>query len=263
MNNGRKRKGLCILGSFIDALDHEICIKRITAWGLAKESRAVSICNVHVLVTAAADGLLQAAINNSDLATPDGMPIAWTLRLNGFPSAQRISGPDLMLDVLAQLNSENLPVFFYGSTPGTLAKLTRRMRNRFPNLKIAGAHAPPFRPLSSAEDAQVTAQINASGAGILFVGLGCPKQELWIANHLGKIDAVMIGVGAAFDFHAGNVARAPLFLQKVGLEWLYRLYREPRRLFHRYFTTNLLFIKYVLQRKLVVAKGDDGFQSKV
>ena len=261
MNSGRKRKGLCILGSFVDALDYKICIKQITEWGLRKESRAVSICNVHVLVTAASDSLLRAAINNSDLATPDGMPIAWTLRLNGFPDARRISGPDLMLDVLSRLDSGNLPVYFYGSTKRTLARLTQRMRNRFPNLKIAGSYAPPFRSLSAAEDSDVIARINDSGAGIVFVGLGCPKQELWIAHHLGKIDAVMIGVGAAFDFHAGNITRAPLFLQKISLEWLYRLYQEPHRLFNRYFTTNLLFIKYVLQRKLV-AKGDDVFQPK-
>jgi N-acetylglucosaminyldiphosphoundecaprenol N-acetyl-beta-D-mannosaminyltransferase len=196
------------------------------------------------------------------MATPDGMPVAWTLRLNGFPNVRRISGPDLMLDILSHLDSGILPVYFYGSTKRTLARLTQRMRDRFPNLKIAGSYAPPFRSLSAAEDADIISRINDSGAGIIFVGLGCPKQELWVADHLGKISAVMIGVGAAFDFHAGNITRAPLLLQKSGLEWFYRLCNEPRRLFKRYFTTNIMFIKYVLQRKLVTKCGD-SFQSKV
>ena len=261
MDNESTRQGLSILGSFIDALDNETCIRRIIAWGLAGESRAVSICNVHVLVAAVGDRSLQTAINNSDMATADGMPVAWTLRLNGFPAAPRISGPDLMPAILSHLDAKNLPVYFYGSTQETLSRLTRRMRVRFPNLKIAGSHAPPFRPLSPEEDAAVIARINASGAGIVFVGLGCPKQELWIAEHVGHIDAVMIGIGAAFDFHAGNITRAPVYLQKVGLEWLYRLAKEPRRLFNRYLTTNLLFLKYVLQGKLVT-RDNGAFQSK-
>ncbi len=247
----RHREGLHVLGSFIDYLDYNDCVERILSWGRSGKSRTVCICNVHVLVTANAEPELKTAINRSDLATPDGMPVAWTLRRYGFPDAQRISGPDLMLAILSRLNHENLPVFFYGSTNRTLLRLEQQLGRRFPNLNIAGAHAPPFRQLTTAEDTQVVEMLNSSGARIIFVGLGCPKQELWMADHRDKVQAVMIGVGAAFDFHAGNIKRAPKFIQRLGLEWLHRLSQEPRRLFRRYFVTNLIFLRCALKNKLV------------
>lgn len=247
----RPRSGLQILGSFIDHLDYHVCIEHILSWGLARESRTVCICNVHVVVTASADPALQTAVNTSDMATPDGMPLVWTLRHYGFPSAHRVSGYDLMLGILSGISSGGLPVFFYGSTARTLDLLKRRIGYRFPKLHIAGSYAPPFRPLTPDEDSRVIDMLDSSGAGIVFVGLGCPKQELWMADHRGKINAVLIGVGAAMDFHAGTIIRAPERLQRIGLEWLHRLFQEPQRLFGRYWRTNLIFIKHALQGRLV------------
>ena len=147
-----------------------------------------------------------------------------------------------MWKYLEQAQRLQQSVFFYGSTHATLARLRRQLTHHFPDLKIAGTHSPPFRPLSTREDAAETAMINLSGAHVVLVGLGCPKQEKWMAAHRGRINAVMIGLGAAFDYHAGVVRRAPPWCQRNGLEWLYRLISEPRRLLKRYAVTNTLFI---------------------
>jgi N-acetylglucosaminyldiphosphoundecaprenol N-acetyl-beta-D-mannosaminyltransferase len=196
---------------------------------------------VHVVVSASRDNSYRDIINGSDLALPDGAPVAWMLRRHGFSDQRRISGPDLMLALCDRASREGLVVYCYGSTRETLAKLDRSLRSAFPNLQIM-TESPPFRELSLEEDASVVDRINASGAGIVFVGLGCPKQERWMAAHRGQVRAVMIGVGAAFDFHAGTVQRAPVWMRNNGLEWLHRLLSEPRRLWKRYLVTNSLFI---------------------
>jgi N-acetylglucosaminyldiphosphoundecaprenol N-acetyl-beta-D-mannosaminyltransferase len=152
---------------------------------------------------------------------------------------------------LARVGASSLaPCYFYGSTDSTLAALTGRLAARFPRLRIAGMHAPPFRKLSADEDAAIVERINASGAGVVFVGLGCPKQEKWMAQHRGRVQAVMIGVGAAFDYHAGVIRRAPRWMQNSGLEWLHRLCSEPRRLWRRYLVTNTLFLVGVSRRRV-------------
>jgi N-acetylglucosaminyldiphosphoundecaprenol N-acetyl-beta-D-mannosaminyltransferase len=145
---------------------------------------------------------------------------------------------------------DGTPVFLYGATPDTLDKLLRNLHYYLPGLRIAGYHSPPFRSLTSAEEDAVVEAITRSGAAVVFVGLGCPRQELWMANIAWRIPAVLLGVGAAFDFHAGVVRRAPLWMQRNGLEWLFRLCSEPRRLWRRYFVTNSLFIYYLLRDKL-------------
>src|SRR5262245_12643511 len=137
-------------------------------------------------------------------------------------------------------------IYLYGSTPATLDLLVAQLKRWYPRLDIAGMHSPPFRPATPREDAEIVARINQSGAGVVFISLGCPKQELWMAEHRGRIGAVMIGVGAAFDYHAGTVKRAPVWMQRSGLEWVYRVMSEPRRLWRRYLVTNSLFIYYVL-----------------
>ena len=184
-------------------------------------------------------------INGADLAAPDGAPVAWRLRMPGFARQQRINGPDLMWKCCAGAAEEGLPVFLYGSTPATLRHLCAYLAREFPRLTIAGCYAPPFRPLTPKEDAQVVRVIEESGARVVFVGLGCPKQEVWMAAHRGRIRAVMIGVGAAFDYHAGVVRRAPRWMRDAGLECLHRLVSEPRRLWRRYFVTNTLFLAYI------------------
>jgi len=244
-----------VLGARVHAVSWDCAVGRIIEWAKNRESRCVCICNVHSVVTAGKDANFQTAINSADLATPDGMPVAWVLRATGFPKQARISGPDLLWRVCESVSGSETSVFFYGSTEETLTQLRSSLNRKLPALRIAGLHSPPFRPLSAAEDEEITRTINQSGAGIVFVGLGCPRQETWVAAHRGRIDATMIGVGAAFDFHAGHVARAPAWMQNGGLEWLHRLLSEPGRLWRRYLVTNSLFLLGVA-RQLLVARPD-------
>lgn len=230
-----------VLGAQIDALSWDDALERLLGWARGRESRCVTICNVHVVVSAARDAAYRDIINGSDMATPDGAPVAWMLRRLGFAGQPRISGPDLMWALCERAAQENLPIYCHGSTEATLALLERRLREAFPALRMA-MDSPPFREPTPQEDAAVVERINASGAGIVFVGLGCPKQERWMAQHRGRVQAVMVGVGAAFDFHAGTVRRAPAWMQSHGLEWLHRLASEPRRLWKRYLLTNTLFV---------------------
>lgn len=243
-----------VLGIRIDALGWNEAIARLLNWARHNDSRYVTICNAHVVVTASQDGAYRAVIDSSDMATPDGAPVAWMLRRQGFAGQQRINGPDLTWALARACEAEGVSVFFYGSTAETLDKLRQRLLAAFPALRIAGMESPPFRQLSAEEDAQAVERMNASGAGIVFVGLGCPKQERWMAGHRGRVQAVMIGVGAAFDFHAGTVARAPAWMRNNGLEWLHRLASEPRRLWKRYLVTNSLFVVGAI-RQLVFGRA--------
>jgi N-acetylglucosaminyldiphosphoundecaprenol N-acetyl-beta-D-mannosaminyltransferase len=220
----------------------EDALQQIVAWGAARESRYVCICNVHSVVTTTRDPDFKTVINGADMTTPDGAPIAWALRHSGFPSQERVNGPDLMWRYLAEAERLGQSVFFYGSTAETMAKLRTAVTRQFPNLQVSGAHSPPFYSLSPQEDDAEVEMIKRSGAHVVFVGLGCPKQEKWMAAHRGRLNAVMIGVGAAFDYHSGMVKRAPLWWQRNGLEWLYRLASNPQRLLKRYLVTNTLFI---------------------
>ncbi|MES2537315.1 MAG: WecB/TagA/CpsF family glycosyltransferase [Pseudomonadota bacterium] len=236
-------------------------MRQIVHWGAARESRYVCICNVHSVVTTTGDPAFRNVINGADMATPDGAPIAWALRRFGFAAQERINGPDLMWRYLEQAERLGQQPFFYGSSHDTLRKLRDAVAWRFPRLQVAGTCSPPFRPLSASEDEAQVEMINQSGAHVVFVGLGCPKQETWMAAHRGRIHAVMIGVGAAFDYHAGTLKRAPLWWQRHGLEWLYRLGSDPRRLLRRYMVTNTLFI-IGFSRQLVLRKFLERFASR-
>lgn len=236
------RKGASILGSHIDALGWEEAINTIHGWAQNHESKYVAICNVHSVVTALQYAEHGNDLNAADMATCDGMPITWSLRKLGFPSQQRINGPDLMWKYCEQAEKSGQRIYFYGSTENNLTLLKAKLLAAFPALQIAGMYSPPFRELSEAEDDAVVKRLNDSGAGVVFVGLGCPRQERWMFLHRGKINAVMIGVGAAFNYHAGTTLRAPLWMQNAGLEWLHRLASDPRRLWKRYFVTNSIFI---------------------
>lgn len=231
-----------VLSAHIDVLDWETALSRIAAWSSRRESRYVCVCNAHSVVTTGQDDEFGRIVAQADMATPEGAPVAWMLRMLGYDNQQRISGPDLMWNYCEQAALRGESIFLYGGRPKTLELLQQRLQQVFPGLVIAGAYSPPFRALSDEEDAADVERINASGAGTVWVSLGCPKQEYWIAAHRGRINAVMIGVGAAFNFHAGTVRRAPLWMQRRGLEWLDRLGAEPRRLWKRYLVTNTLFV---------------------
>lgn len=231
-----------LLGTRIDAVSWEQAVARIVRWAVSREARIVCLCNVHSVISAQRDPVLRSAVDSADMATPDGAPLAWLMRKRGYVEQQRISGPDLMWRVLAEAERLQLPVFMLGSTDSTLAQLKVAIQSTYPQLPLAGLLAPPFRTVTAAEDDAIINAINNSGAQLLMVGLGCPKQEIWMANHRKRLHAVMLGVGAAFDYHAGTLKRAPPFWQQHGLEWLYRLAMEPSRLLKRYLVANTLFL---------------------
>lgn len=254
LNTNLNARRYSVLGVSISQLTWDTAIAQIEKWGAQHESRYVCICNVHSVITANRDLEFNVVIRNADMATPDGAPIAWALRKIGKTAQDRINGPDLMWRYLEAAEKSGQKPYFYGGSASTLKKLLDSIQEQFPRLQIAGAHAPPFRELTELEERTNMDEINQSGAHVVFVGLGCPKQEKWMAAHCGRISAVMIGVGAAFDYHAGTIKRAPLSWQHHGFEWLYRLLTEPRRLFARYLITNTLFI-LAITKQLLLAKN--------
>lgn len=237
-----ERAGARIADAFVDAIGWTQALERIEKWARQRTGYSVCLCNAHSVVESKRDPTFAAALASADLVLPDGAPVAWMLRRLGFAGQPRVSGPDLMLALCERFEADGLSIFLYGSTPATLARLEDALRGRFPRLRIAGAIAPPFGPVSPALLAEHMEVMNGSGAGAVFVGLGCPRQEKWLAANRAKLQAVALGVGAAFDFHAGTIARAPRWMRHSGLEWLHRLASEPRRLWKRYLVTNTLFI---------------------
>ena len=231
-----------ILGMRADATSYTAASSQVLAWARAGESRYVAVATVNNVMEAYDSPAFRAIMNAADLVTPDGMPLVWGLRLLGIRAAARVYGPDLTPHLLEAAERERIPVGFYGATDAVLEKLLRAVRNRYPSLRVAYAWAPPFRALGREEDLAATTLINDSGARILFVGLSTPKQERWMAAHRGRVEAVMLGVGAAFDFLAGTKRQAPRWMMRVGLEWLFRLASEPRRLALRYLKHNPRFL---------------------
>ncbi len=227
-----------VLGVRISAVNLSSATRRIeTAIALGKKGY-VCVRDAHGVIRCQRDARLRAIHNHAFLVTPDGMPLVWALRRAGYTDAGRVYGPDLMLSLFRAGETSGLRHFLYGATAATLEKLQTRLLEKFPNARITGAYAPPFRALRPQEEAGIAERINRSGADIVWVGLGSPKQELWMAQMRGKLDASMlIGVGAAFDFHAGLKRQAPKAIQKSGLEWAFRLAHEPRRLWRRYAVT--------------------------
>jgi N-acetylglucosaminyldiphosphoundecaprenol N-acetyl-beta-D-mannosaminyltransferase len=231
-----------ILGMRVDGTTYQEATESIMRWADSNEARYVCEAPVHMVMEAHDSAEYQAVINGADLVTPGGMPVVWMLRASGLRAQPRVYGPTLTLRVCEAAAISGTPVGFYGGTEAALNGLTRRLRTEHPALKIAYACSPPFRELTAAERKQITTDILHSGCRILFVGLGCPKQERWMAEHVSALSLVMLGVGAAFDFLSGQKPQAPAWLQARGLEWLFRLVTEPRRLWFRYLFHNPRFV---------------------
>ena len=231
-----------ILSMRVDVTDYADAVNRILAWARKRESRYVCLGTVNHVMEAEQSPAFRRIVEEADLITTDGMPLVWALRLRGIRDARRVYGPDLTLSVLKAASDENIAIGFYGGTPQTLQRLLETIAGLFPDLKIVYHHSPPFREPTPEEDIQVVQGMNASEAGILFVGLGTPKQDRWMAEHRGRVSAVMLGVGAAFDFLAGAKPQAPRWMMAAGLEWLFRLGTEPRRLWRRYLLQNPKFL---------------------
>jgi N-acetylglucosaminyldiphosphoundecaprenol N-acetyl-beta-D-mannosaminyltransferase len=237
-----------ILGVKIAASTYEEVAERCLAWAKRGESRAVFFANVHMLMEAFDDLGFRASLNAADMVNPDGMPLVWSLRAMGERGATRVYGPDATEVLLRAAEEAELPVAFYGGSERTLTTLVAEVQRRYPQLNIVFTMSPPYRALDKREHEDVIARISESGARMLFVGLGCPKQEKWIIEHQGQIPAVMFGVGAAFDFLAGTKSQAPRWMMRYGLEWMFRLGSEPRRLASRYFKNNPRFVLLFLQQ---------------
>lgn len=211
---------------------------------LARMQSSANVCvaNVHMFIEAYKDIQFNKIINDADIVTPDGMPLTWSLRLLYKIKQERVAGMDLLPDLLEELMNNNMPVYFYGGSPRLINKTEAYLKQAYPRLQIAGLYSPPFRELSEYEEEDIVHEINISGARAVFVVLGCPKQEKWMARMKGKINAVMIGVGGALPVLIGEQKRAPKWAQNLGMEWFFRLLQEPGRLFKRYAVSNSLFL---------------------
>jgi N-acetylglucosaminyldiphosphoundecaprenol N-acetyl-beta-D-mannosaminyltransferase len=244
-----------ILGIGISRLNMEGVKKEIGQYIVRGGCHYVLASNVHTLMMSQTDNDYRKINNESDISLPDGKPLVWAARLLGEARIQRICGRDLMTALCQESLKNGYSHFFYGARENVLELLLEKLRNKHGGLKIAGYYSPPFRPLSKEEDDRVVNMINDSQADLVWIGLGAPKQEKWIAEHLGKIKApVMLAVGAAFDFHAGNVRQAPAWIQEAGLEWLFRFWLEPRRLWKRYLLNNPRFLYLVFCQALRLRK---------
>ena len=243
MQNPNQAMPVCeIMGVRIAVTDMETTVRRIEEHLDDWRGEYICVANVHTTVTAHDGPSYRAVQNGAVMALPDGGPLSQYSRRKGFAQAARVTGPDLMKEMLRESAQKHYRHYFYGSTQETLDILREKITRNYPGAVIAGMVSPPFRPLTEEEDAAAVAAINEARPDFVWVGLGAPKQERWMAAHQGRVHALMLGVGAAFDYEAGNIRRAPRWMQRCNLEWLYRLLQDPKRLFKRYFVTNTKFL---------------------
>jgi N-acetylglucosaminyldiphosphoundecaprenol N-acetyl-beta-D-mannosaminyltransferase len=244
-----------ILGVNVSAVTIHSAWDTIRLWIEQRRREYVCVTCVHGIMESRRSSELRRVHNEAGMVTPDGMPLAWLLRLAGYSKSDRVCGPELMPEVVRQSVEHGVRHFFYGGTPDVLDRLTAEVMRIAPGVQIVGSFAPPFRALTEQEDEEIVKIINDSHPDIVWCGLGMPKQELWMARHRDRLDApVLIGVGAAFDIHAGVVKRAPPMLRRTGFEWTYRLIKEPRRLWRRYLGNNPLFVWLIAMQMLGVHK---------
>jgi len=234
---------LNVLGVRVSPVDMRSALDAITRWIDVRDMQYVCVTGVHGIIESYRDNAVRKIHNSAGMVTPDGMPLVWFGRYLGFKRIDRVYGPDLMLEVCELSLRTNYRHFFYGGMPGVPEKLAEELQDRFPGLIVAGTYSPPFGEVSQAEDAKIVEMINSSKVDLVWVGISTPKQEKWMANHVGKLQApVLIGVGAAFDIHSGLKRQAPVWMRRSGLEWIFRLSTEPKRLWRRYAINNPLFI---------------------
>ena len=240
-----------VLGVGVSAINMAQSLETIDAWIQKREQNYVCVTGVHGIMESQRDATLKQIHNQAGLVTPDGMPLVWLSHLKGCSWVERVYGPDLMLAICQRSLIKGYRHYFYGGGKGVADRLVTRLTQRFPGLQIAGSWSPPFRSLTHDEDDDLTQSINSATPDIVWIGLSTPKQEYWMYEHLGRVRAqVMIGVGAAFDFHAGVKKQAPRWMQRSGLEWSFRLLSEPRRLWRRYLINNSLFLWMILLEAL-------------
>jgi N-acetylglucosaminyldiphosphoundecaprenol N-acetyl-beta-D-mannosaminyltransferase len=239
-----------ILGSPITALPFETQVSVITNWATKRENHYVCVANVHMLVEAHWHADFAKVLEQADLVTPDGMPLVWLLRLMGMKHQNRVAGLDLFLALCAKAEQNGTSIYFVGSQATILERIRARLMREFPKLQIAGMAPLPFRSLTEQEREELLNNIEASKAGLVFVSLGCPKQEKWMHQNCDRVSAVMLGLGGVFPIYAGLQRRAPRWVRDWGLEWLYRLMQEPGRLWKRYLVTNLVFLGLILRQLL-------------
>lgn len=239
-----------IFGIDVHPVDREAVSELVREWALRREGRYVCFAAVATIIFARDSVEFRQAIAGADLVLPDGMPLVWALRRSGMPDQPRLCGPDLVFSLCADAANLGIPVGFYGSTPEVLDRIGHRLGASWPSLDIRYTYSPPFRELTAAEEAIVLEDVNRSGIGFLFVGLGCPKQEIWMARVKDRSRVVMFGIGGAFDIAAGVQRSPPKWMQRSGLQWLHRVLAEPRRLWRRYLFQNTRFILMVIRRRL-------------
>lgn len=245
-----------ILGMEVNLISERQTLNIIKQWTMPmipsenRNAHYICVSNVHMCMETFDDGEFRTLVNQADIVLPDGRPLVWAQYLIGNKSAKQVRGSDIMLSLCKFAADNAIPIGLYGGDTKLLHDFSAILRERFPPILIACKIAPPFRPLTEEEDQAYVDEINASGARLLFVGIGCPKQERWMAEHKTRLHCVMIGVGAAFDFLTGRKRHAPRWMQKVGLEWLFRLFNEPRRLWKRYLKHNPRFVWYFARQWL-------------
>lgn len=245
------RRRVNVLGVGVDAIDLPTAVDRIASAAADGAEGYVCVTGVHGVMEAQRDPALKRTLNSSLVTTPDGMPMVWLGRLAGFRSMTRVYGPDLMLELCRKSVATGASHFLYGGNDGVAEELAAALRRRFPGINIVGTYTPPFRTLNDAEVADLTNRLDALAPDFMWIGLSTPKQERFMAEYAGRLKAkVMLGVGAAFDMHSGRAKQAPRWIQRSGLEWLYRLVQEPRRLFRRYARNNPAFVYSVMLQQL-------------
>jgi N-acetylglucosaminyldiphosphoundecaprenol N-acetyl-beta-D-mannosaminyltransferase len=239
-----------ILGIRIDGTSYEDAVQRVINWAVSGDYHYVCAANVHMIIEAYDSVDFKKIINNADLVTPDGMPLVMVLRILGLKNQTRVYGPTLMKHICEASARVGVSIGFYGSTSGTLKALVHNLSVRIPKLKVGYTYSPPFRQLTYEENETIIKEINESKIKILFIGIGCPIQERWMAANQARVKTVMIGVGAGFDFFAGTKKQAPKWMMQIGFEWLFRFLTEPSRLWRRYLYNNPRFVFLVIRQLL-------------